>query len=82
MTALENVNPGAIIFCPSKNPLGDVVDAAEIATVTRDIDYRSRVWLGQGDYMEDGWFRYENIINCNSCTILIFSNQVSPLIMS
>jgi hypothetical protein len=81
MTALENVNPGAIIFCPSKNPLGDKVDV-EIATVAREIDYRigtsDNFW---GNIMEDGWFRYEIILICNSCTILIFSNQVSPLIM-
>jgi hypothetical protein len=81
MTALENVNPGAIIFCPSKNPLGDEVDV-EIATVARENDYHIGMWnVSQGDYMEDGWFRYEIIIICNSCTILIFSNQVSPLIM-
>jgi hypothetical protein len=81
MTALETVNPGAIIFCPSKNPLGDKVDV-EIATIAREIDYRigtsDNFW---GNIMEDGWFRYEIILICNSCTILIFSNQVSPLIM-
>jgi hypothetical protein len=80
MTALENVNPDAIIFFPSKNPLGDEVDV-EIATVAREIDYHTGMWLGPGDYMEDGWFQYEIIIICNSCTILIFSNQVSPLIL-
>jgi hypothetical protein len=81
MMALENVNPGAIIFCPSKNPLGDEVDV-EIATVARENDYHIGMWnVSQGDYMEDGWFQYEIIIICNSCTILIFSNQVSPLIM-
>jgi hypothetical protein len=80
MTALENVNPGAIIFCPSKNPLGDDVDV-EIAAVAGEIDYHIGTWLGPGDYMEDGWFRYEIIIICNSCTILNFSNQESPLIM-
>jgi hypothetical protein len=71
MTALENVNPGAIIFSPSKNSLW-VVDV-EIP-VARGIDYHIGRWLGPGDYMEDGWFRYEIIIICNSCTILIFSN--------
>jgi hypothetical protein len=76
MTALENVNPSAIIFCPLKNPLGNEVDV-EIATVAREIDYR--IWLCPGDYMEDGWFRYEIIIICGSCTILNFSNQESPL---
>jgi hypothetical protein len=79
MTALENVNPGTIIFCPSKNTLGDEFDV-EIATVARQIHYRIGIWdAREGDYIEDGWFRYEII--CNSCTILIFSNQVSPLIM-
>ncbi|KAJ7340589.1 hypothetical protein DFH08DRAFT_242902 [Mycena albidolilacea] len=59
MTALEKVNPGAIIFCPSKNPLGDEVDV-EIATVAREIDYLIGIWRGQGDYMEDGWFRVKS----------------------
>jgi hypothetical protein len=73
MTALENVNPGAIIFCPSKNPLGNEVDV-KIATVAREIYYHTGIWNGQGDYMEDGWFRYEIIIICSAYTILIFSN--------
>jgi hypothetical protein len=66
MTALENVNPSAIIFCPSKNSLGDDVDV-EIATVAREIDYHIGKWVGQGHYMEDGWLRYEIIIIRNSC---------------
>ncbi|KAJ7795772.1 hypothetical protein B0H14DRAFT_2532156 [Mycena olivaceomarginata] len=56
MTALENLNVGTIIFCPLKSPLGDEVDV-EIATVAREIDCRNGIWHGQGDYMEDGWFR-------------------------
>ncbi|KAJ7669810.1 hypothetical protein B0H14DRAFT_3071871 [Mycena olivaceomarginata] len=58
MMALENMNPSTIIFCPSKNPLGDVVDVVEIATVAREIYYRIGIWnVGRGDYMEDGWLR-------------------------
>jgi hypothetical protein len=79
MTTLENVNPGTIIVCPLKSPLGDEVDV-EIASVAREINYGIDTWFG-GQGMEDGWFRYEIIIICDSCTILIFSNQVSPLIM-
>jgi hypothetical protein len=80
MTALGNVNPCAIIFCPSENSLGTEVDV-EIATVAREIDYCIVASHYQGHHMKDGWSRYEIIIICDSCTIPIFSNQESPLMM-
>ncbi|KAJ7340576.1 hypothetical protein DFH08DRAFT_874832 [Mycena albidolilacea] len=83
MTALENVNPGAIIFCPMKNPLGDDVDV-EIATVAREIDYHIGTWgdfgFG-GDIMEDGWFRVtsDDVVNNPIRFCAIYSSDIAWL---
>ncbi|KAJ7340597.1 hypothetical protein DFH08DRAFT_811810 [Mycena albidolilacea] len=83
MTALENVNPGAIIFCPSKNPLGDDVDV-EIATVAREIDYHIGTWgdfgFG-GDIMEDRWFRVtsDDVVNNPIRFCGIYSSDIAWL---